>query len=54
MSLCKKEKACIAVNTAPSVNPGNVIQSLEVGSLSAGDMHMIMLLLLVAFDSFFV
>ena len=53
MSLCKKEKACIAVNTAPSVNPGNVIQSLEVGSLSAGDMQRLKLLLLVAIASLF-
>lgn len=53
MSLCKKEKACIAVNTAPSVNPGNVIQSLEVGSLSGGDMQRLTLLLLVAIASLF-
>lgn len=31
MSFCKKEKTCIALNTAPSVNPDNVIQSLEGG-----------------------
>lgn len=49
MSLCKKEKACIAVNTAPSVNPGNVIQSL-----SAGDMQRLKLLVLVAIASLFV
>lgn len=51
----KKKKTCIAVNTAPSVNPDNVIQSLEVDSLPAGgDMQRLKLLLLVAIASLFV
>lgn len=55
MSFCKKEKTCITVNTTSSVNPDNVIQSLEVDSLPAGgDMQRLKLLLLVAIASLFV
>lgn len=52
--LQKRKRNCIAVNTAPSVNPGNVMQSLEVGGLPAGDMQRLKLLFLVANSSLFV
>lgn len=50
----QKRKKCIAVNTVPSANPGNMIPSLEVGGPPAKDMRRLKLLLLVANSSLFV